>query len=67
LKSEYNYSVITELQKQQKKFFTVQWAILDDLIYTFCRRYEIPLKFERTLPLDDFVSYLEQFKSEYFQ
>jgi len=66
LKSEYNYRVIAELQDQRKKFLPVQWAILDELIFTFCRRYNIPLKFERTLPMADFVSYLEQVKSEYF-
>jgi hypothetical protein len=58
LKSEYNYSVISELQEQQKKFLPVQWAILDGLIFTFCHRYNIQLKFERTLPMADFVSYL---------
>lgn len=64
LKSEYNYRVIAELQEQRKQFLPVQWAILDELILTFCRRYEIPLKFERTLPMADFVSYLEQVKSD---
>lgn len=59
LKVEYNYSVIAELQKQQKKFMPVQWAILDELIFTLCRRYNISLKFERTLPMADFVRYLE--------
>jgi hypothetical protein len=63
LKSEHNYLVIKELQEQRKMFLPVQWAILDDLIFTFCRRYNISLKFERTLPMADFVSYLEQVKS----
>ncbi|MEL7658854.1 MAG: hypothetical protein AAGU75_23430, partial [Bacillota bacterium] len=67
LKSEYNYGVIAELQKQRKKFLPVQWAILDELIFTFCQRYKIPLKFERTLPMANFVSYLEQVKLEYLQ
>ena len=62
LKIEYNYSVIAELQKQQKEFLPVQWAILDSLITTFCQRYKIPLRFERTLPMDDFVSFLNAHK-----
>jgi len=67
LKSEYNYSVIAELQKQRKNFLPVQWAILDELIFLFCQRYNIALKFERTLPMADFVSYLEHVKLECLQ
>jgi len=63
LKMEYTYNVIVELQKQQKEFLPVQWAILDTLITTFCQRYQIPLKFERTLPMADFVSFLNAHKS----
>jgi DNA-binding NarL/FixJ family response regulator len=59
LKAESGYAIISELQNQQRKFLPVQWAILDELIYTLCRRYSISLKFDRTLPLADFVSYLE--------
>ncbi|HVI40989.1 MAG TPA: hypothetical protein VM577_10035 [Anaerovoracaceae bacterium] len=64
LKMEYTYEVIAELQKQQKEFLPVQWAILDSLIVTFCQRYKIPLKFERTLPITDFVSFLVAHKSD---
>jgi len=63
LKMEYTYNVIAELQKQQKEFLPVQWAILDSLITTFCQRYRIPLQFERTLPMADFVSFLNAHKS----
>ena len=63
LKMEYTYNVIAELQKQQQEFLPVQWAILDTLITTFCQRYQIPLKFERTLPMADFVSFLNAHKS----
>lgn len=63
LKMEYTYNVIAELQKQQKEFLPVQWAILDSLIATFCQRYQIPLQFERTLPMADFVSFLNAHKS----
>ncbi len=66
LKPEQNYSVIAELQKQHKKFLPVQWAILDELIDTFCQRYKISLKFERTLKLADFVSYLKQINTAMF-
>lgn len=63
LKAESSYTVITELQSRQTEFLPVQWAILDELIFTLCRRYNISLKFDRTLPLADFVSYLEQIKT----
>lgn len=58
LKKEYNYSVIAELQQQQKEFIPVQWAILDSLINGFCQHYGILLKFERTRPMADFVRFL---------
>lgn len=64
LKSEYNYSVIAELQKQKKEFLPVQWAILDPLTSTFCLNYEIPLKFDRTLPMADFVRFLIAHKND---
>jgi hypothetical protein len=64
LKMEYTYEVIAELQKQQKEFLPVQWAILDSLIFTFCQRYKIPLKFERTLPITEFVSFLAAHKND---
>lgn len=63
LKMEYTYNMIAELQTQQKEFLPVQWAILDPLIATFCQRYRIPLQFERTLPMADFVSFLNAHKS----
>ena len=64
LQAERNYHVITELQKQKKEFLPVQWAIIDPLITIFCQRYEIPLKFERTLPMADFVSFLNAHKND---
>lgn len=63
LKKEYTYEVIAELQKLQRNFLPVQWAILDSLIFTFCQRYNIPLKFERTLPITDFVNFLVSHKN----
>ena len=63
LKVERTYEVIAELQKQRKEFLPVQWAMLDSLITTFCQRYGIPLKFERTLPMADFVSFLNAHKN----
>ncbi len=59
LKNENTYRVIAELRRQQKEFQTVHWAMLDPLISTFCLRYEIPLQFERTLPLEAFVRFLD--------
>lgn len=60
LKAEYTYSVISELQEQQKKFLPVQWSMLDSLISAFCQRYKIPLKFERTRSMEDFADFLKE-------
>ena len=60
LKAEYTYGVISELQKQQKKFLAVQWSMLDSLISAFCQQYKIPLKFERTRSMEDFVTFLRE-------
>lgn len=64
LKKECTYDVIAELQKQQRRFLPVQWAMLDSLITTFCLRYKIPLKFERTLPMEDFIYFLKAHKND---
>jgi len=64
LKFEYNYRVIAELQKRQKRFQPVQWAILDELICIFCQRYKIPLTFERTRPMLDFIDFLDEHRNE---
>lgn len=64
LKTEYTYGVIAELQKQRKDFLAVHWAMLDPLIAGFCRRYRIPLKFDRTLPMSDFVGFLHAHKND---
>lgn len=65
-----NYEVIEELRHQYKPFIPIQWAILDSLITSYCFQYRIPLKFDRTLPLNDFVMFLEEHKEDkwgYFQ
>jgi ActR/RegA family two-component response regulator len=64
LKAERTYEVIAELKGQQKKFIAVQWAMLDSLITGFCQRYKIPLKFERTKPMGDFVAFLEAHRND---
>jgi len=64
LRTERTYGVIAELREQKMKFLPVQWAILDSLISGFCRRYQIPLKFERTQPLEEFVEFLESHKKD---
>lgn len=64
LRAERTYEVIAELQKQRKSFLPVQWAILDSLISGFCRRYSIPLQFERTRPMEDFVKFLDSHRKD---
>jgi len=66
LESEYTYDLISELQKQQRKFLTVQWSMLDSLITVLCQRYKIPLQFERTRSMEDFVRFLEAHKNDPF-
>ncbi|QOX63727.1 hypothetical protein FRZ06_10410 [Anoxybacterium hadale] len=63
LKTFPTYEVIEELQKQKKEFQTVQWAILDSLILELCKRYKIPLTFERTLPMEAFADFLWERRS----
>ena len=63
LKNEKNYTVIEELEKMNKNFLTVQWSMIDSLIISFCLRYKIPLRFERTLPLDDFADFLMEHRN----
>lgn len=64
LEMERTYQVISELQKKNKSLLPVQWAILDTLIAIFCYRYQIPLKFERTLPMADFARFLNEHKND---
>lgn len=59
-----NYEVIEELRHQYKTFIPIQWAILDSLITSYCFQYRIPLKFDRTLPLNDFVLFLQEHKDD---
>jgi hypothetical protein len=64
LKNETNYRVIEELRKRHKRFLAVQWAIVDSLINIFCSRYKIHLKFERTLPMEQFVDFLRAHRND---
>ncbi|QOX63800.1 hypothetical protein FRZ06_10800 [Anoxybacterium hadale] len=64
LKNETNYRVIEDLRKRHKRFITVQWAMVDSLINIFCSRYKIPLKFERTLPMELFVDFLRAHRND---
>ena len=59
LKNQQNYEVINEYRKQHKTFTAVHWAMLDSLISSYCNEYKIPLMFERTRPMSDFVVYLQ--------
>lgn len=64
LKDETTYDVIAELQKRGKNFLVVQWSMIDSLITNLCLRYKIPLKFERTFPVEDIVRFLEVHKDD---
>jgi hypothetical protein len=58
LKDRNNYGVIEECRSRRLPAIAVQWAMLDALISDYCRTYKIPLRFERTLPMDEFVLFL---------
>lgn len=60
LKDRNNYGVIEECRSRRLPTIAVQWAMLDALISDYCRTYKIPLRFERTLPMDEFVLFLWQ-------
>lgn len=58
------YDAIRELYQQHTCFIPVHWALLDPLIHHLCFRYKIPLKFERSLPVKDFVTFLTMHKND---
>ncbi|ROR23958.1 hypothetical protein EDD66_11289 [Mobilisporobacter senegalensis] len=60
LKNQQNYEIISEYRKRNKTFIALHWAMLDSLIYGYCAKYKIPLKFERTSPMSDFAAYLHK-------
>lgn len=60
LKDTNNYGVIHELNNRKLPVVPVIWAILDALIISHCNLYRIPLRFERTLPMSDFVTFLKE-------
>lgn len=60
LKKQNNYSIVEEFRSRSLPAIAVHWAMLDDLISDYCKTYKIPLKFERTLPMDEFVLFLWQ-------
>ena len=60
LKNRQNYGIIEECRNRRLPVIAVQWAMLDSLISDYCRTYKIPLRFERTLPMDEFVLFLWQ-------
>ena len=60
LKNKQNYEVINEYRKRHKTFTAIHWAMLDSLISSYCNEYKIPLMFERTRPMSDFVVYLQE-------
>lgn len=62
LENQQGYEVINEYRKRHKIFTAVHWAMLDSLISSYCFEYKIPLMFERTRPMSDFVVYLQEHK-----
>ncbi|MFA9377842.1 MAG: hypothetical protein ACERKZ_13970 [Lachnotalea sp.] len=60
LKDSQNYGIIEEYRERNISCIAVHWAILDGLINMYCNKYKIPLQFDRTLPMADFVHFLEQ-------
>ena len=57
-----SYEVIAELESMKKSFQTVHWAMLDSLIFEFCKQYQIFLTFDRTLPMEAFADFLWECK-----
>lgn len=60
LKDRQNYGIIEECRSRRLYAVPVIWAILDELISDHCSMYRIPFKFERTLPMCDFVLFLQR-------
>jgi hypothetical protein len=60
LENKYNYGIIEEFKERKLSCIPVQWAILDGLIEIYCKQFRIPLQFDRTLPMSEFVKYLEE-------
>lgn len=63
LENEQLYEIINEYRKRHMNFTAVHWAMLDSLISDYCNKYKIPLMFERTRPISDFVVYLQNHRS----
>lgn len=69
LKDKHSYDIVKELW-EEKSCISVHWAMLDALIIKLCSRYKIPLMFDRTLPIADFITYLlehKNYKSTYIK
>ena len=59
LKDQQNYGVIEECRNRRLYAIPVIWAMQDALISGHCSMYRIPLRFERTLPMCDFMLFLQ--------
>ena len=57
LKESSTYEVVEELKKEIS-FKPVQWAILDAVIGSYCSQFNISLRFDRRLPYEEFVEFL---------
>ena len=65
-KNDDNYRVISKLRERVNPPHVVFWALLDGLIVSECRRYEIQASFDRRKPLREFVEYLRGLKNNGF-
>jgi len=63
LKNIHSYDIVHELW-EEKSCISVHWAMLDTLIIKLCSKYKIPLMFDRTLPIADFITYLKAHKND---
>jgi hypothetical protein len=63
LNDQQNYKVIEEYENRGIPITVVHWAMLDSLIADYCINYGIPLQFERTLPMSNFVLFLKRHNS----
>jgi hypothetical protein len=59
LKNRQNYGIIEECRNRRLYAIPVIWAMQDSLISSHCSMYRIPLRFERTLPMCDFMLFLQ--------
>jgi len=60
LRNEKTYEVLYELDKIQSNYLEVHWAMIDSLILDHGQTYHIRARFDRRLPMEEFVGFLEK-------